>query len=98
MIVAVTSVRVVQMPGHQIIHVVAVRHSVVPAVWSVRVVLGVLAAVVLRRAARRVARVDGEAVIVDVIAVHVVQVAVVKVIRMVAVSHRLMAAPGFVLM
>jgi hypothetical protein len=87
-----------QVPGDEVVDVVAVRDGVVSAVRPMRVVLGMLAAVVLRRAAVRILRVNGEAVIVHVIAVHKMQMSIVQVIGVVAVPHRLMPASGLVLM
>jgi hypothetical protein len=55
------------------------------------------AAIVLRGTPRGIRSIDREAVIIDMIAVHVVQVPVMKVIGVVAVSYRRMPAPRFVL-
>ncbi|HLW47944.1 MAG TPA: hypothetical protein VKW09_09280 [bacterium] len=87
MVVAVAPVRMMQVPGDEVIHMVAMRHRVVPAARAMRVVLWMLAAIVLRRAACRVGRIDREAVVVHVVTVDVVQVAVVEVIGVVAVLH-----------
>ena len=50
MVVAVVAVRVVQVPVHEVVHVVAVRHGLVPATRSVNVTRIMTAALVCRRA------------------------------------------------
>jgi len=85
-------------PGHDVVHMVAVRDGLVAAIGAVFVVLRMPAALVLGRTPRGIRGVDREAVIVHVVAVHVVQMPVVEVIVMVAVFHRGVAAPRLVLM
>jgi hypothetical protein len=77
-VVAVVAVGVVQMPLDQVIDVVAVRHRLVAAARPVLVLLVVPAAVVARRAGRRVGRADFQAVLLDGAGGHVVQVATVR--------------------
>jgi hypothetical protein len=91
-VVAVITVRMVQVPVHQVIGVIAVRDGFVAAPRSVLVLLVVGPARVLRRAIRRVPVVHLEAVLIHVPLMHVVQVAVVEVVRMPVVHHRGMAA------
>ena len=74
MIVAVTVVRVVQVPVDEIVDVVAVRDGFVTAPRSVRVPGLVPGASVVGSAALRVVVVDRDHVLVDVVAVDVVQV------------------------
>ena len=71
MVVAVAVVLVMQMPVDEIVDVVAVRDRLVAAVRPVDVVGGVPGARVARAAGVRMALVDAEDVIVDVIAVRV---------------------------
>lgn len=85
--------RVMQVSVHQVIHVVAMGDGLMPTRRAMRMVLGVLAAIVLRRANRRVGTADRQAMIVHVVIVHVVEVAFVEIIRVVAVAHRLMPTP-----
>jgi hypothetical protein len=97
-VVAVGPVRVMQMAADDIVDVVPVRDGLVTAVGAMCVGLRMFAAIVLRRAVRRVRGIHGKAVLVHMVAVDVVQVSVVEVIDMVAVLDRSMAAPRFVLM
>lgn len=94
MVVAVVAVGVVQVAGHQVIGVVAVRHGFMTAARSVLVPLLVLAAVVRRRAARGVGCVDGELVLLDLVAVDVMEVAVVEVIDVAIVPDAGVATVG----
>jgi hypothetical protein len=86
-IVAVVAVGMVQMPVHQVIDVVAVRHRFVAAVRAMLVGLVVLAAGVLGCARGRVGAADRQLVLLDAPLAHVVQVAVVQVVNMVAVLY-----------
>jgi hypothetical protein len=95
-IVAVVGVREVQPSLHEIVDVVAVGHSLVAAAGTVHVV---------RRMPGRRARVavgvlgvDLDRVLVDVVAVRVMEVAVVQIVDVVGVPHRRVAAAGTVLM
>ena len=81
MVVAVVTVRMVQMAIDEVIDVVAMRHGFVAAAGAVDVSGFVAAAVVVGRAGVRVGGADGDAVFIDVVAVRVVQVAVVQVIN-----------------
>jgi hypothetical protein len=96
-VVAVVAVDVVQMAVDQVIDVVAVRHRLVAAAGTVLVLLGVVAAAVLRRAAGRVLLAYFELVLLDAGLADVVQVAVVQVVHVVLVVHGGVAAAGTVL-
>src|SRR5260370_23198156 len=98
MVVAMVAVRVMQMAGHEIVDVTAVRHRFVAAGRAVDVVLGMGAAGVLRRAAGRVAPADGQLVLLDLAPRGVMQMAVVDVIDMAIVLDGSVAAAGPVLM
>ena len=80
MIVAVAAVRVVQMAVDQIVDVVAVRHRLVAAPGSVLVPRLVPGAAVVRRAAVGIAGRHLDDVLIDVIAMRMVQVAVVQIV------------------
>ncbi len=97
-IVAVLAVRAVEVPAHQIVAVVAVGHRLVPTAGTMRVVLVVLAAGMLRRARRQVLARCLEGAFVDVPAVAVVQVPIVQVIGVSFVLDGAMAAARPVLM
>jgi hypothetical protein len=96
MVVAVAVVRVVEVTLDQIIGVIAVRHAGMSARGAVDVVGRVAGAAVVRRALRRVGRVDGDRVLIDVIAVDVMQVPIVEVVDVAGVLDREMAAAGAV--
>jgi hypothetical protein len=91
-VVAVVVVRRVQAAGDEEVRVVAVRHGFVPAAFPVD--MAALVSGRRQRVARRVAVVHGNPVLVDVIAVRVVQAAVVQVVDMVLVEHREVPAVG----
>ena len=82
----------------QVIDVVAVRHRFVPAARPVHMAVGVAGAVVLRRAAVRVGGADRDHVLVDMVAMHVMQMAVMQEIDMAFVAHRGVTALRAVLM
>jgi hypothetical protein len=91
-VVAVTVVRVMQVAGHQIVDVIAVRDLLVTAIGTVNMAGRMSAAIVLRCAALRVTSSGGDLVIVDVIAVLMVHVAIVKVVGVSIVAHGDMSA------
>lgn len=96
MIVAVVAVRVVEVAADQIIGVIAVRNCLVPALRAVVVARVVSGTAVRRRALRGVGSTDADAVLVDVIAMNVMQVPVMKIVAVVAVLDGLMPAAGLV--
>jgi hypothetical protein len=79
-IVAVIAVLVMQVTVDEVVRVVAVRHRFVTARRPVLVIRRVLGRVP-GCASRGILRVDRECVVVDVVAVHVMEVAVVQVVR-----------------
>lgn len=92
MIVAVPVVLVVEVPRNQVVGVISMRHRRVAAPRAVAVVLRVATAGVRRRARRGIRPIDGDGVLVDVIAVDVMEVTVMKVVDVAVVRDRLMAA------
>ena len=86
------AVRMVQMALHQVIDMVAVGHGFVPAVGAVNVIGFMRAAVVLGRASILVGLVGRQCVFVHMIAVNVMQVAVVEIIGVAIVVDGGMAA------
>ncbi|MBC3335410.1 hypothetical protein HU732_03850 [Pseudomonas proteolytica] len=98
MVVAVVTVRVVQMAVHQVLDMVAMRHGLMTAIWPVYMTCGVAVALVGRRAAIRVEGIYRQAVLVDVIAMHMVQVTIVQIVNMAIVLNRRMATARLVLM
>jgi hypothetical protein len=95
-IVTVRAVRVMQVPRHQVVGVVGVRDDLVPAVRAVSVRLVVRPAGVPGRARRWVRPSRDQRALVDVVAVHVVQVAVVEVVGVVAVLDLFVSAARLV--
>jgi hypothetical protein len=98
MVVAVISVRMVQMTSDQVVDVITVRNRLVATIGAVLVSSAMLPAVVLRGAAFGVDVADLENVLVDVITVRVMQMTVVQVVEMIVVLDRSMAAGRPVLM
>jgi len=96
--VTVVAVRVVKVAFDNVVHVVAVGNRLVPAPGAVPVTRLVAAAVVIGRASARIPIAHGEPVIVDVSLVRMMQVAVVKVVRMTVVLDRRVSTVGPVLM
>ena len=92
-IVAVIAVRMVQMPIHQVVDVIAVRHRRVPAARSVHVAR-VVAGAVVRHASVGVGLRDLDAMLVVVIVVRAMQVPVVQVPHMISVPDGDVAAVG----
>jgi hypothetical protein len=96
-VVTVVAVGMVQVAFHQVVDVIAVGNLVVAAVRAVAMTLLMPAAGVVGRAARGVRHRDLQSVVIDVVAMHVAQVAVVQVVRVVVVPDGDMAATRTVL-
>lgn len=92
MVVAVVLVWMVQMTLDQVVGVLAMRDRLVAAAGAVRVLRLVPAAVVLRRAVRRIRVADLDRVLVHVIAMRVVQMPVVQIVDVPVVHDGGMAA------
>ena len=97
MVVAVVAVGVVEVALDEVVGVVAVRDGGVAAAVAVGVSGVMAAASVVGRAAGRMRVVDGDRVLIDVVAVGVVQVAVVEVVDVIAMVHGGVSAAGAVL-
>jgi hypothetical protein len=92
------TVGMMQVTVDQIVDVIAVRNGLVATSGTVHVARLMSHALVLRRAAVGIARRNLEHVLVNVIAVRVMQMPVVKVVRVIAVSNGGMAAVRAMLM
>ncbi len=92
------SVRVMQVAVDQVVHVIAVRHGFVAATGAVNVIGRMTAAVVAGRAGRGVCRGHGDLVFVDVIAMRMMQVAIVQVVCVPVVFYSSMSAAWTMLM
>ncbi len=97
-VVAVAAVRVMQVALHQVIGMVAVRHGFMAAARAVLVGLVMAAAGVFRRALAGILLAHGQLVLFHVLALDVVQVAVVQVIDMAVMLDCGVPAAGAVLM
>jgi len=93
-----TAVRVMQVSVDQIVDVIAMRHRLVPTAGTVLVPSLMPGALVLRRAAIGILGGNLDHMLIDMIAMHVMQVTVVQVIDMVAMLHCLVATAWSMLM
>lgn len=93
MIIAMITVRMVQPAVDEIIDMVTMRHLFMSAVWTVRV-----RAVDFRRAVHGICSVDRDGMFVHVILVHMMEMAVVKIIHMAVMANRGVSAFRAVLM
>ena len=91
-IVAMGAVGVMQVPVDQIVYMVAVRHRFVAAARAVLVFLVMAGTGMVGRAAPRIVGAHLDLVLVDVIAVRVMEMAIVQVVEVIAVLDRGMAA------
>ena len=88
MVVAVIAMRMVKMPIHQIVNVVAVRHRFVPATRAMYVIGIVSPARVSRRAAGRIGVADLQRVLFDLaVRADMMHVTIVQVVDVVAVLN-----------
>ena len=93
MIIAVITMRMVQLAAYQVIDMVAVRYGFVAAVWTV-----LMRATDFRRATHGIFGADRDHMFVDVILMHMVKMAVVKIVDMAIMANRGVSAVGTVLM
>jgi hypothetical protein len=85
MIVAVIAVRMVQPSVHQEVDMITMRHGFMSAVPAMLV-----RAAGLRGAVHRVCRADRDDMLVDMVTVHVVQMAIMQIIDMTVMANRRM--------
>jgi hypothetical protein len=98
MIVAMVAMRMMEMAAHQIVDMITMGNFRVATFWAVDMPLFMTTATVGRRATFRIRRRYFQYALIDVIAVHMVQMAVVQVVRVSVVLNCRMAASGTVLM
>ena len=96
MIVAVGIVRMVQVPTHQIINVVAVRRAFVSAVRAMSVLATVPFAVMGGRAFVRVGGAHREGVFINVVVMHVMQMTIMQIVGVPVVAYSHVPARGAV--
>ena len=98
MVVAVIAVRMVEMAGDAIVHVIAVRHRRVATAGAMLVARFMPTAAMAGGAADGILAHHLDHVLVDVTFVRVMEVAVVQIVDMAAVAHRRVSAARSVLM
>ena len=94
MVVAMIAVRMMQPPVHEIIGMVTVRNRLVTATRP----MPMAGASDLRRAGRRICRPHRYDMFIDMVAVHMMQMAVMQIVDMAIVSNRGMPATRTMLM
>jgi hypothetical protein len=82
-----TAVGMVQVTAHQKVRMPGVRNSLMAAVWAVYVAFLMAGARVVRRAFRPIRRCGPERVLIHMIAVDVVQMAVMEIVDVTVVLH-----------
>ncbi len=95
-VVAVAGVRVVQVPGDEVVDMIAVRDRLVTATGAVDMALGVTGAAVRRRARSGVGGANLDSALIHVAVMAAVEMAVVEVVDVIAVADREMPAIGAV--
>jgi len=88
MVVAVAAMSVVEMAIHQVVDVVAVRDRGMTASGGVNMARWMAMTRVIRRASRGIGRINGNLALVDVIAMHGVEVTIVQVVDVVVMLDR----------
>jgi hypothetical protein len=88
---------VVQVTLDDVIGVVTMRGAFVPAIGAMPVLRVMSPTVVLRSTSVRIGRVHSQCMLIHVIAVDVVQMTIVKIIRVAIMYYALMSAAGVVL-
>jgi hypothetical protein len=96
MIVAVVAVRMMKMPLDQVVHVIPMGHSFMPASRSMHVALVVRAAAVLRCAPVRIRRRHFNPMFINVVTMHMVQMSIMQVINVAGVADGRVATIGSV--
>lgn len=94
MVIAMISMRMVQVAIHQVVHMVTVGNCRMPAARAMNVAGFMSAAIVVWRAAVGVHGADFQSMLVDMAFMRVVQVAIVQIIYVAVVQDGLMAAAG----
>ena len=84
----------VQVAVDEIVHMITVRHTLVPAAGAVHVAALMPLARVIRRARRRIPAVAFQDVLVDMITMHVVQVTIVQIVGVTVVLNRGVTTAG----
>lgn len=91
--VAVIAMRMMQMPFHEVVDMVAMRNRLVPAAPTMYVARLMPSTAVIRRARIRVCLRYFNHVLINVIAMRMVQMPIMQVVDMVSVAYRGVATP-----
>lgn len=86
-IVAMIAMWMMQTAIDEIVDVIAVRHGIMAAARAMNMILAVADMVRQRPAARRIDRADLDHMLVDVIAMRMMQVSIVKIVDVIAMAH-----------
>lgn len=98
MVVTVISVRMMEMPVHQIIDMIPMRHGFVATPWTMSVIRVMLTTLMARGALRRIVFGHFQLVALHSILAHVMKMTIVQIIDMIAVPDCGMATSGLMLM
>jgi len=93
-VIAVVATRAMQMSADEVVNMIVVGNSFVPAVGAVRVSAVMAVALVLGCAGAFVLRALGQAVFVDMIGMHVMKMSFVQVVGVIIVLHRFVTTIG----
>lgn len=93
-VVAMIAMRMVEMPIDKVVHVIAVRHDLMSASRPMHVSRLMTPAAMRRRALIGVVRVYLDRVLIDMIAVGMMEMAIMQIVGVVAVTNGGMAAAG----
>ncbi|WP_426436161.1 hypothetical protein [Bradyrhizobium genosp. P] len=83
MIIAMITVRMVQPAVYEIVYVIAMRHRFVSAMWTVY-----MRAMDVRCALHGICGIDRDSVLIHVILVHMMEMAVMKIVQMAIMADR----------
>jgi hypothetical protein len=92
-VIAVPPVRMMQVPVHQVIHMIAVRYGLMTAIDAVYMIGRVSRALVAHRAIVRIGAAYLDLMLIVVVPVVAVQMTVVQVVDVIPMMHRGMPAP-----
>jgi hypothetical protein len=96
-IVAMVAMRMVKMAVDEIIDVIAVRHGLMSTPWAMHVPRLMTFATMIGRASVRVSRTHFDDMLVDVIAVRMVEMAIMQIIDVVAMANGCVTTAGAML-
>ncbi|WP_167525600.1 hypothetical protein [Cupriavidus oxalaticus] len=98
MVVAMVTVKMVKMPPHEIVDMVAVWNGFVPAARTMYVIGIMAATLMIRGAPVRIGRGHRDDMLINVIAMHVMKMAIVQIVDVAIMQDRQVATVRAVLM